>query len=420
MSFNIREEFPLLAHHPELAYLDSAATTPQPARVLAAVQEFYEKEYASVHRGVYSLAEAATVQYEAVRERVRTFIGADGTYDIIFTANATAALNLAAWIEQHRLQAGDEILLSAAEHHSVILPWQRWSCIRGANLKWAELTSDFRFDTEDFKKKLSAQTKILAVTHISNVLGGVTPLQEVVEAAHRVGARVIVDAAQSVAHMPLEVARYQPDYVAFSAHKMYGPPGVGVLCAKKELLHDAEPFIVGGGTVKKVTRAATLWHDSPWKFEAGTPPVGEVIGLGAAVNYIESKSFELIARHEAVLTRYALEALQNVEGLRLYGSTTVEDRVPVFSFSLSVAGKTFHSHDVCAVASEEHVAMRGGHHCAESLMETLGVQELTRASLGVYNTKEDVDRLVMVLDKVVRRFGKMETVKIKMENDRSK
>lgn len=412
---NPKEDFPVFTHHPDLVFLDNAATTQKPAVVINAEKDLYEQNYANIHRALYDLAAQSTELYEGARQKVADFIAAGTAGEIIFTRNATEALNLVAWIEAAHLQAGDEILISVAEHHSNLLPWQRLACKKNLKLQWVELDAEQKFDLADFSKKLSAKTKLVAFAHVSNVLGDIRSLAKIISAAHQVGARIVIDAAQSANRLPLDVQALNIDYLAVSGHKMYGPTGVGFLYAKKELVADAESMILGGGTIKKVTRGAAIWTDSPWRFEAGTPPIAEVIALGATVDYLQKLGMTNIWQHEQELTRYALEKLGNVKGIRIYGPIAppyeggaaersedgVVNRGGIISFTLSSKNHTFHSHDVAQICNEHHVAIRGGHHCAQPLMESLGVEELNRISFGIYNNQKDIDRLVVALQGVI-------------------
>ncbi|MEX1997717.1 MAG: cysteine desulfurase [Candidatus Andersenbacteria bacterium] len=402
-----RTDFPLLQHQPQLVFLDSAASTHKPRVVIDAERQFYTTAYGPVHRSLYDLGATASEQFEATRAAVAQFIGADAP-EIIFTHNATEALNLVAWIEAARLKAGDEIMLSVAEHHSNLLPWQRLACQKALQLVWIEVTPDQQFDYEDFTKKLSARTKLVAVTQVSNVLGFVSPLSRIIPAAHRVGARVVVDAAQSAARLPIDVGALKADYLVATGHKMYAPTGTGFLYARQELLAQAQPMIVGGGIVQRVTRQSALWHDGPARFEAGTPHSAGIVGLEAALRYLTALGMEKVWRHEQALVQYAFTALARQPGVTLYGPPLGADRAGIFSFQVTAGGASLHSHDVVAWANEFQVALRGGHHCAQPLLATLGVPELVRASTGIYTTTEDIDALLRAIEAVQARFGKFQ------------
>ncbi len=398
-----REQFPLLASNHELHYLDSAATTPQPDVVLAAQAEFVRTSYGPVHRSVYDVGVAATNAYEGARHTVAQFLGARDD-EIIFTKNATEALNLAAWIEAGRLEAGDEILISGAEHHSNLLPWQRVACRRGIVMKWIEV-KDGALDMADYQQKVTAKTKLVAITAASNVLGSITPLAQVVAIAHQVGARVIVDAAQSVARLPNSPALCEADYIAFSGHKMYGPTGIGVLRAKQNILAHAEPLHVGGGMVAKTTRQAAMWLDGPARFEGGTPPVVEAIGLAAAISFVQEVGLATIHMHEQSLNAYAFKKMSELPGIRFVGTTDMNSRVGIMAWQTIVDDQPIHSHDVATIANTCGAAIRAGHHCAEPLLTALGLTDVARASWGVYTTSQDVDGLIQALAGVYSTFA---------------
>lgn len=401
---SVRQDFPIFTHHPEWVYLDTAATTQKPQVVLDAERYFYETSYANIHRSFYDIGLKATEEFEQVRAKAARFINAQSAQSIVFTPNATGALNLTAHLESQRLQPGDEILVSVAGHHSNILPWQRLAKQTDTPLQWLELTGDGRLDIQDFKNKLSAKTKLVAIEHVSNVLGYVTPLADIITAAHEVGARVVVDTAQSTARLPIDVQSLDADYVAVSGHKMYGPTGTGWLYAKPELLNDMEPQLIGGGTIHTVTREEVTWNDVPLRFEAGTPHIAGVIGLGAAISYLENIGMSAVWEHDQMITAYALEKLQSLPEVRVYGPLTAEQRAGVISFSVTVADQPIHSHDVTTLADQHHVAVRAGQHCAHPLLQQLRVPEITRLSTGVYTTKSDIDQLVQALQAVISTF----------------
>lgn len=402
INLKLKKDFPLFRRYPKLVYLDNASTTQKPQSVLKAEHDFYTTANANVHRGIYRLSRQATAAYEGARERVAEFINAKRAAEIIFTRNATEALNLIAAIEGSRLKRGDEILISAAEHHSNILPWQRVAKERGAKLVWVELDSDYRLSEKEFTKKLSKRTKIVALADTSNVLGYVAPSATLAAQAQAVGARIVIDAAQSMGHRRLDVQALGADYVVASGHKMYGPTGIGFLYARSPILDDAPPFLVGGHTILQVSRQAVVWDDPPARYEAGTPNIAGAIGLAAAMQYLTKLGWPAIEQYERALTDYALQRLAAIDGATIFGPATSEERVPVFSFTLQVGKKQAHSHDVAEIADTDNLALRGGHHCAQPLMAALGVKELTRASCGIYNTAEDIDRLVAALNKVKR------------------
>lgn len=395
MTHSFRHDFPALtdaASH----YLDSAATTHQPASVIAAQQQALTTGVGPVHRTIYPLGVATTQAYEAVRSQIADFTGAAAN-EVILTRNATEALNLAAWIEAPNIQAGDEIVLSVAEHHSNLLPWQRLACKRMAKLVWLDVNADGHMDMADVRQKITERTKVVALTHVSNVLGTIMPVSAIAALAHRVGARVVLDATQSAGRLPLNREELGADYLAISAHKMYGPTGVGALIGRQEILVKAEPMIVGGGMVTHVTEAAAIWAQSPQRFEAGTPNTVGVIGWGAAINYVHSLDWETIATHDQQLTAYLLQELQKIPGVQIVGSTLLNNRVGIVSLRVQAGPTVLHSHDVAEVLASHNVAVRAGHHCAQPLLEHLGLADVVRISTGIYTTNEDIDAVISAI-----------------------
>lgn len=391
-----REQFPILSRTMRgapLVYLDNASTTQKPRRVIEAETRFYETMNANVHRGVYELSEQATAAYVGAHEAVARFIGAQSAEEIIFVRNTTEGINLVAHALERPglspLRPG-LILVTAMEHHSNIVPWQQLAQRTGATLAWVKLTSEGILDLEDLEKKLATQTPgvcIVAITHVSNVLGTVNPIAEVVRQAHAAGALVLVDAAQSVARLPVNVQAWDADFVIFSGHKMYGSTGVGVVYGKRGLLERMEPFLTGGDMVKTVTRESATWNDLPWKFEAGTPNIAGGVALGETVRFLEEIGMDNVWAHEQELVSYALPRLKEIPGLRVLGPAA---RAGIFSFTLP----SIHSHDLASFLDERGIAIRGGHHCAQPLLASLGLTECARASAAVYTTKGDIDRLV--------------------------
>lgn len=394
----MKQDFPLLKNG--LVYLDNSSTTQKPREVIKATNDFYEQQNANVHRGLYQLAEQATERYERARKEVATFIGASPE-EIIFTKGTTESLNLLAHSLGKMLKTGDEIVLTDMEHHANIVPWQQLVKEKGIIIKFIPLTTDYRLDLQKAKEFVTSKTKIVSVTHLSNVLGTINPVQELANLAHHVGAWMIVDAAQSVAHFPINVTELNCDFLAFSGHKMYGPTGIGVLYGKKELLEKMEPFQYGGDMIREVTKEQATWNDLPWKFEAGTPNIAGAIGLAAAIRYLQQKGMENVERQGKEITSYTLEQLRHLPGFTLIGPPTTERRGPIFSFNL--AG--IHPHDVAQLLDHHHIAVRGGHHCAMPLMKTLGINGTTRFSCGLYTTKEDIDALLIALPKVQEVFA---------------
>jgi cysteine desulfurase/selenocysteine lyase len=419
MNLNVKKDFPIFSHQPGLVFLDNAATTQKPAIAINAEKEFYETTYTNIHRATYDIATRATDLFEGTRAKVKRFInvpirhpgGVEWLGEILFTRNASEALNLAAYILGQSLKEGDELLVSVAGHHSNILPWMRLATAKKLVLKWIEITVDGRLDIAGLKKNLSSKTKVVAVEHVSNVLGYVNPLAEIVAAAHEVGAVVVADAAQSSCRMPIDVTALDVDFMAFSGHKMYGPTGSGWLYGKKHLMAEAEPLLVGGGTIKTVTREKIEWAEAPFRFEAGTPDIASVVALGSTLDYLSQIGMQNVWEHDQALTKYGLEKLLAVPGFKLFGPQDGINRAAIFSFLIEVnlsagrqGGKAVHSHDVAEIANSMNVAMRGGHHCAQPLMQALQVEDVNRASLGMYNSEADIDALVEVLAKVQSVF----------------
>ena len=400
----IREEFPILSrevHGHPLVYLDNAATTQKPQSVIDALSSYYSTMNANIHRGLHTLAEEATVAYEDVRKQVATFINAGSHREVVFTRNTTESLNLLAYTLGARLKPGDEIVLTAAEHHSNLVPWQLVSQRSGAKLRFIELNDDQQIDVDTARAAINANTRIVSIVHMSNVLGSIAPVAEISEMARAVGATMIVDAAQSAPHIPVDVADLGVDYMAFSAHKMLGPTGVGVLWGRQELLADLDPFLGGGEMISVVTREESSWAALPHKFEAGTPNIADVIAFGAALDFLNDVGMDAIAAHDAELTHYAVDRLSHLEGLDIYGPSDPSDRAAVIAFNY----RDIHSHDVATILDRGGIAVRAGHHCAQPLMRTLGVPATARASFYLYNERSEVDALVDGLLEAGERFG---------------
>lgn len=395
----IQEDFPILqqkAYGKRLVYLDSAATAQKPQAVLQAMDEFYRTSYANVHRGIYRLGEEATLQYEAVREKGAAFINAKRE-EIIFTKSATEACNLLAYSLGEKLQEGDEILLTEMEHHSNLVPWQQLAKKKKLVVKFIPITAEGALDMKAAKKLITPKTKIASIVHVSNVLGTINPAKELMALAHKHGALGIIDAAQSVPHLPVDVEELNCDFLFFSGHKLLGPSGIGVLYGKKERLESLEPFLFGGDMIKEVSFAGASWNEVPWKFEAGTPNITGVIGLGAAIDYLSALGMEAVAQQGKELVTYTRQELAKIPGITLYGPA---EGTAVVSFS--IAGVP--PHDVAALLDREGLAVRAGNHCAMPLLSKLGVPGTVRASFSVYNTQEDVDALVAGIKKVQEVF----------------
>ena len=397
----IRKDFPILdqiVNDEPLVYLDNAATTQKPKAVLEAVNRYYQE--ANVHRGVHTLAERATASYEAARETVRRFINASSIKEVLFTRGTTTGLNWIGRFAEEILEEGDEVLISIMEHHSNILPWQEACRKSGAKLVYVYL-KDGGLDLEDFRKKLTDRTKFVSIAHASNVLGVINPVQEIAQLAHEKGAIVVVDGAQSVPHMKIDVQKLDADFFVFSGHKMAGPTGIGVLYGKEQYLNQMSPVEFGGEMIDFVYEQSATWKELPWKFEAGTPNMAGAIGLAAAIDYLEAIGMDAIERHEQDLIAYVFPKLQAIEGLKIYGSQDLAKRSGVISFNLG----DLHPHDLATALDYEGVAVRAGHHCAQPLIQYLEVPATARASFYLYNTKEDCDKLVEALIKTKEFFN---------------
>ena len=399
----LRGEFPALhqsVHGKPLVYLDNAATTQKPLAVLDAMRRFYEKDNANVHRGIHTLAERATAAYEEARLKVARFLGTPCNAQVIWTRGTTESINLVAYAwARPRLKEGDEILLTEMEHHSNLVPWQMVAEDTGARLKFIPIREDFTLDLDRLDELITPRTRLVGVTHMSNVLGTINPVKEIAAAAHAVGARVLVDGAQSVPHMPVDACSLDCDFLAFSGHKMLGPTGIGVLYAKLDALEEMRPFHGGGEMIDQVSLTHSTYKPVPYKLEAGTPPIAEAIGLGAAVDYLADLGMENVQAHEQAVTARALEVLQEIEGVRIHGPLT--NRGGTISFSL----EGVHPHDLATIVDSEGVAVRAGHHCAQPLMRWLGVPATTRASFYLYNTLEEAKALGRTVRKAREIFS---------------
>jgi cysteine desulfurase / selenocysteine lyase len=391
-SLDVRADFPILAG--DLVYLDSAATSQKPEAVIQAIEDYYRTSNANVHRSVYELAERATAAYEGARERVAEFVGWDGP-STIFTKNVTEAINLVAyaWGFQN-LKPGDEILVTEMEHHSNLVPWQIAAQHTGASLRYLHVQADGTLSIDELDAELARGTiKLVAVAHISNVLGTLNPVQEITARAHAAGALVLVDGAQAVPQIAVSVREIGCDFYGWTGHKALGPTGIGVLHARRELLESMPPFMGGGSMISTVSEQESTWNAVPWKFEGGTPPIAEAAGLHAAIEYLASIGMDSVRAHEAELTGYALERLPEVPGITIFGPTELDKRGGAISFAI----EGLHPHDVAELLGREGVCIRAGHHCAQPLMRHLGVPATARASFHVYNSRQDVDRLVEAL-----------------------
>ncbi len=413
----IRAQFPILKREIDgkpLIYLDSANTSQKPDQVIDAIVDYYKNYNANVHRAVYKISEEATAAYEETRELITDFIKADNSQEIIFTANATAAINLVAYSwGRANINAGDEIVLSPMEHHSNLIPWQMLAAERGAKLLFLELTDDGQIDMETAKEWIGPRTKLVAVSHMSNVLGTINPVAELAKLAHAQGALILIDGAQSVPHMPVSVQELGCDFLVFSLHKMLGPTGVGVLWARRKILEAMPPFLGGGSMIGLVKLTSFTTNELPFKFEAGTPNIADVIASGAAINYLNNIGMQAIREHEIELSKYALQKFAEFasykngsagdkdDELVLYGPRDVNKRGGVFAFNFG----DIHPHDIGQILGDEGIAIRAGHHCCQPLMRELNVQSTARASFYLYNTKEEIDKLFSALGHARKVLG---------------
>lgn len=399
----IRKDFSILdqvVNDEPLVYLDNAATTQKPQQVLDVLADYYQKDNANVHRGVHTLSERATARYEAARQKVADFIQAKSSKEILFTRGTTTGLNWVAQFAKEILQPDQEVVISVQEHHSNIIPWQQVCQQTGAKLRYVTL-KDGELDMDHLRSLLSSKTKFVSLAHVSNVLGGVAPIGEIAEQVHQVGAYLVVDGAQSVPHMAVNVQELDVDFYAFSGHKMLGPTGIGVLYGKEELLNRMSPVEFGGEMIDFVYDQSATWKELPWKFEAGTPNIAGAIGLGAAIDYLTEIGMDAIQAHEAELVDYVFPKLQAIPGLTIYGSQDLSKRTGVIAFNLD----DLHPHDVATALDYEGVAVRAGHHCAQPLLRYLQVPATVRASFYIYNTKADCDKLVEAIIKTKEFFN---------------
>ena len=402
-SQKLRQDFPILdqmVNDEPLVYLDNAATTQKPVQVLQALETYYKTDNANVHRGVHTLAERATASYEAVRQQVADFIHASSSREILFTRGTTTGLNWVTHFAQEILQPGDQVIISIMEHHSNIIPWQEACRKTGAKLDYVYL-KDGELDLDGLQDLLSSRTRFVSLAHVSNVLGVVNPIKEIAQMVHAVGAYLVVDGAQSTPHMAIDVQDLDVDFFAFSGHKMLGPTGIGVLYGKEGLLEIMSPVEYGGEMIDFVREQTASWKELPWKFEAGTPNIAGVIGLGAAITYLTQIGLDKVQARERDLVHYLFPKLQAIPGLTIYGSQDLAKRTGVISFNLD----ELHPHDVATALDYEGVAVRAGHHCAQPLIHHLGATAAARASLYIYNTKADCDKLVEALLKTKEFFN---------------
>ena len=399
----VRGDFPILNQtvngHP-LVYLDNGATSQKPQSVIDAIVEYYITTNSNVHRGVHTLSQQATDGYEGARTKIRKFINAGDDKEIIFTRNTTEGINLVAHsYGRKNIGAGDDIIVSNMEHHSNIVPWQMLCEETGANLLVVPIDDAGELVMEEYKKMLSPRTKLVSITHVSNALGTILPAKEIVKLAHAQGAPVLLDGAQAVPHMPVDVQELDCDFYVFSGHKLFGPTGIGILYGKTEYLEAMPPFLGGGEMIKSVTFEKTIYNDLPYKFEGGTPDIAGAIGLGAAIDYVTNLGFDQITAHEDELLRYGTEALSAISGVKIIG--TAAHKAGILSFVMEKA----HPHDIGTILDEQGIAIRTGHHCAQPVMQRFQIPATARASLAFYNTKEDIDALIKGIDRVLEVFS---------------
>jgi cysteine desulfurase/selenocysteine lyase len=401
----IRKDFPILSRNIDgkrLVYLDNAATSQKPESMINALSDYYRNNNANIHRGIHTLSEEATAAYEGTRQLIAEFIGAPEPRSVIFTRNTTESLNLVAYSwGRKNLLAGDEIVITPMEHHSNVVPWQLLAAERGAKVVYLELTADGLLDVESAKKKITDKTKIVSITQMSNVLGTITPVREIADIAHKHGAIFIVDGAQGVPHLPTNVVDLGADFLAFSFHKMLGPTGVGVLWGKPEILESMPPFLSGGDMISVVTRERSKWNELPWKFEAGTPNIADVIASRAALDYLVKLGMKNVRAHEIEITSYALNRLKELGDVTIYGPHDANQRGGVISFNLT----GMHPHDLGHILNESGIAIRAGHHCCQPLMKDLKAHGTARASFYIYNTLEEVDIFVDALKQANKVMG---------------
>ena len=402
----IRKDFPILGRKirdKPLVYFDNAATTQKPLSVIDAIRDYYMNYNSNIHRAVHQMAEEATHAYETTRQKVARFINSRSTDEIIFTRNATEAINLVShsW-GQDNIRRDDRIVITELEHHSNIVPWQVLCNQTRASLDYIEVDDGGCLDMDSYEKTLrNRKTRLISISEVSNVLGTIVPIREIVKKAHAKDIPVLVDAAQSVPHMPVDVQVTDCDFMVFSAHKMLGPTGVGILYVKKEILEELQPFISGGDMIKEVHKYETIYNDLPYKFEAGTPNIADVIGFGAAMDYLNRLGMDRVRDHEIELTKYAMDAMKDIRGMTLYGPLDAKNKGGVISFNLG----DIHPHDLATILNDHGIAIRSGHHCAQVLMEKFDLSATSRASFYIYNTIEEVDKFINALNDARRLFG---------------
>ena len=398
-TLNCKKDFPILKDN--LVYLDNAATSQKPREVIEAIKEFYEKENANAHRGIYKLANKATEVYEEARKIIARFINAEPE-EIIFTSGTTESINLLAQILEDHIKEGEKIVITELEHHSNIIPWQELARRKKAILEYISIKKNYELDIEKAKKIIDKKTRIVSIAHVSNTIGTILPIEEIEQLAHKQKAFFIIDGAQSIPHLKIDVKKENIDFLAFSGHKILGPLGIGILYGKKELLKRMQPKRFGGGMIKEVTKEKAIWAEIPHCFEAGTPKIAEAKGLAVAILYLEKQGMENIEEYEHNLTRYALGKLKEIKNLKIIGPETTNQRLGVISFTM----KGIHPHDIAEILDKENIAIRAGHHCTQPLHKKLKLESTARISIYLYNTKEDINKLIESLKKVEGVFSK--------------
>ena len=401
----IRNDFPILSrkfNNKQLVYLDNASTTQKPSQVIDTISDFYRNSNSNIHRAVYNIAEESTIAYENTRNKVKQFINAESSEEIIFTRNATEAINLVAYSwGRKNLRKNDVIILSEIEHHSNIVPWQILAGEKKCRLKYIKIDNDGKLDLNEFKEQIEDENvRLVSLTHMSNALGTITPIKKIIDISHSNGIPVLIDGAQSVPHLETDVKELDCDFLAFSAHKMLGPTGVGILYVKKEILENMNPFNSGGDMIKEVHKQNTTYNDLPYKFEAGTPNIADVVGFGSALDYLTNIGMQYIRRHEFELTKYALKRLNELKSISIYGPKDPKNRGGIISFNIG----DIHPHDLATILNDEAIAIRSGHHCAQVLMETLDVSATSRASFYIYNSNEEINIFINALEKAIKLF----------------
>ncbi len=402
----IREDFPLLKkkiNGKEIIYFDNAATTQKPKEVIKAIKEFYENYNANIHRGIYYLSEKATEIYEESKEKVKEFINAESVKEIIHTKNTSESINLVAYsYGLDNISSGDNVVISILEHHSNLVPWQIITQLKNAELRVVKMNENYEIDLEDLKEKIDNKTKIVCITHISNALGSINPIKDVIDIAHDRSIPVLVDGAQSVPHIETDVKKLDVDFLAFSSHKMLGPQGIGILYGKEELLKDMRPFLGGGDMIKHCTAKSCTYADLPYKFEAGTANVADAYGLSKAIEYLEKIGMRNIQEHEEKLTRVLLKYMNENPNIEVYGKKDLHNRAGIISFNV----KGLHPHDISTLLDKENIYIRAGHHCAMPLMQNLNTEGTARCSFYLYNTKEEIEKFIEVMDNIIEVFSK--------------